>query len=214
MSCARTASIPPPERRTRTSWSEFLKVHWHSIAATDFFTTKVWTHKRLVNYYVLFLIHFATRRVHIAAVTPNPKAACLLQVARDVTKVDSGFLAGKTPLILDRDSKFTAEFRDALSEAGVESVVIPFKSPNLNAHAERFVRSVKEECLDRMIFFGENSLLRALTEFTAQYHGERNHQGLENAIIQPDGRVGSCEGRIRCRERLGGLIKYYHRDAA
>ena len=205
---------PAPERRTRTAWSEFLKVHWHSIAATDFFTTKVWTHKGLVNYYVLFFIHLATRRVHIAAVTPNPKAACVLQVARDATKVDSGFLAGKTHLIRDRDSKFTAEFRDVLSEAGVQSVVIPFKSPNLNAHAERFVRSVKEECLDRMIFFGENSLLRALTEFTAHYHGERNHQGLENSIIEPDGRVGSCEGRIRCRERLGGILKYYFRDAA
>ena len=138
----------------------------------------------------------------------------MLQVARDITTSGDRFLAGKTHLILDRDSKFTAEFRDVLSEAGVQSIVIPFKSPNLNAHAERFVRSVKEECLDRMIFFGEKSLLRALDEFSAHYHTERNHQGLENAIIEPDARVGSCVGRIRCRERLGGILKYYYRNAA
>ena len=146
--------------------------------------------------------------------TPNPNAACLRRVAHEITTPDAGFLAGKTHLILDRDSKFTAEFRNVLSEAGVESVVIPFKSPNLNAHAERFVRSVKEECLDRMIFFGEKSLVRALEEFGAHYHSERNHQGLDNSLIEPDPRVGSCEGRVRCRERLGGILKYYFREAA
>ena len=101
-----------------------------------------------------------------------------------------------------------------LAEAGVEPVRLPPRSPNLNAYAERFVRSVKDECLNRMIFFGERSLRKATREFAAHYHAERNHQGLNNRLIQPNGREGLTCGEIDCAQRLGGMLRYYFRPAA
>ena len=95
-----------------------------------------------------------------------------------------------------------------------EVVLLPPRSPNLNANLERYMRSLKSECLDRMIFFGQRSLERALKEFVAHYHTERNHQGLGNRIIDPDDEVGRDAGDVRCRERLGGMLRYYHREAA
>jgi transposase InsO family protein len=136
------------------------------------------------------------------------------QVARNLTDVVDGFLRGKRFLIVDRDSKFTAPFRRTLKDAGTRVLRCPARAPNCNAFAERFVRSIKEECLARLIFFGETSLRRAITEYLAHYHAERNHQGLKNLIIEPETGVGSSSGAIECRERLGGMLTYYHRRAA
>ena len=124
-----------------------------------------------------------------------------------------GFLNGSRYLLLDRDTKFTADFQAALKRAGVEPALLPPRSPNLNAHLERFMRSIKDECLSRMIFFGENSLQNAVREYLAHYHAERNHQGLENQLIDPGEEVGRTSGAIECRERLGGMLKYYRRAA-
>ena len=107
---------------------------------------------------------------------------------------------------MDRDSKFSAAFRRLLAEAGVEPVLLPARSPNLNAHLERFHRSLKAECLECLIFFGEQPLRRAIAEFEAHYHRERNHQGLDNKLIDPDERVGHIGGEVRCRERLEILL--------
>ena len=115
---------------------------------------------------------------------------------------------------MDRDTKFCESFRDFLGNESVEAVQLPPKSPNLNAHQERFMRSIKSECLNRMIFFGENSLRRAVREYLSHFHRERNHQGLENKIIDPGEEVGQIAGKIECRERLGGMLRYYYRDAA
>jgi transposase InsO family protein len=136
------------------------------------------------------------------------------QIARNLTDCEDGFLGGKRYLIMDRDTKFTDAFRKILEDEGVESVRLPARSPNLNPHLERFMRSVKEEALERMIFFGEKMLRTAVGQFLKHYHGERNHQGLDNKIIEPDDEVGRENGEIKCRERLGGLLRYYHRDAA
>ena len=136
------------------------------------------------------------------------------QVARNLTDAEDGFLKGKRYLLMDRDTKFTDAFRNILSYEGIECVRLPPKSPNLNSHLERFMRSVKEEALERMIFFGENMLRNATGEYLLHYHAERNHQGLSNKIIQPGDEVGNRDGEILCRERLGGLLRYYHRDAA
>jgi hypothetical protein len=115
-----------------------------------------------------------------------------------------GILNGKRYLIHDRDPLFTQEFIQMLATIGVESVKLPPHSPNLNCHAERFVRSIKESCLERMILFGEDSLPTAVREFLTHYHRERNHQGLGNLLIIPDtAHAGNC-GPIRCRQRLGG----------
>ena len=138
----------------------------------------------------------------------------MMQVGRNLTDPLDGFLRGKRFLILDRDKKFTTEFRNLLEQAGTDVIRLPYRSPNLNAYVERFVLSSKSECLERMIFFGEQSLRRAVVEFCRHYHAERNHQGLENALIEADERVGSLAGNVQCRKRLGGLLSYYHRDAA
>lgn len=205
---------PAPVRTKRTTWAEFLKSHSETMAACDFFTTEVWTLGGLVTFYVLFVIDIATRRVHIAGITTSPNAAWMKQVARNLTDCQDGFLKGKSHLIMDRDGSFTAEFREILKIAGVTPVRLPPRSPNLNAFAERWVRSIKSECLDKMIFFGEKMFRYAISEFVRHYHAERNHQGLDNKIIEPEESVGKADGEIICSERIGGLLKYYHRRAA
>ena len=125
------------------------------------------------------------------------------QTARELTSAGDGFLEGKQYLIMDRDTKFSAAFRDVLAQVDVESVVLPPRSPNLNAHMERFFGSLKAECLDRLTFFGEGMLRRTVREYVQHYHEERNHQGLDNTILVPGEEVGSTTGPIKCRERLG-----------
>ena len=128
------------------------------------------------------------------------------QIARNLTDAVDGFFMDKRYLIHDRDPLYTREFLQILSEAGIESVKLPPRSPNLNAHAERFVRTIKECCLERMIFFGEQSLRNAVREFSAHYHIERNHQGLGNRLIVPTGAVGEKTKTVQRRERLGGML--------
>jgi transposase InsO family protein len=125
-----------------------------------------------------------------------------------------GILNGKRYLIHDRDPLFTSAFLETIASVGVESVKLPPRSPNLNAYAERFVRSIKESCLDRMIFFGEGSLRKGIDEFVLHYHGERNHQGLGNRLIVPDELQAGQRGAVLRRERLGGMLNYYYRAAA
>jgi transposase InsO family protein len=136
----------------------------------------------------------------------------MAQAARCLTDAVEGFLAGHRVLICDRDAKWTEGFRDIVEGSGVRVVLTPIQAPNANAYAERFVRSIREECLDRLILFGERRLIRVLDEFVAHYHGERNHQGRGNDLIAPEPlpRDGPY---VRCRERLGGLLRYYHRAA-
>src|SRR5215813_2940823 len=170
--------IPPaPERKTTTTWTEFIRTHMDVLVATDFFTAEVWTKVGLVTYYVLFFIHLASRKVQVAGVTPYPDAQWMQQMAHNMTMEEWAFLSPGQYLIHDRDTKFCAAFQQIIDEAGVECVVLPPRSPNLNAYAERWVRSVKEECLSRLILFGEASLRHALTEYVTHYHHERNHQG-------------------------------------
>jgi putative transposase len=206
---------PAPERKTTTTWKEFIRIHMDVLVATDFFTAEVWTLGGLVTYYVLFFIHLGTRQVHIAGVTPHPNAAWMVQVARNLTMEEWGFLSPGQYLIHDRDGKYCAAFQQIIDDAGVERVVLPPRSPNLNAYAERWVRSVKDEVLSRMILFGEGSLWHALNAYVDHYHHERNHQGKGNVLLFPAvGQGSEREGPTQCRERLGGLLKYYHYDAA
>jgi transposase InsO family protein len=196
------------------SWSQFCKLHWEVLAATDFFTVEVATWHGLVTYYVLVVMELSTRRVEIAGITPHPNAAFMQQCARQLTDHFDGFLLGTRYLIHNRDSKFTDAFDAMLQASGVEPVVLPPLSPNLNAHCERFVRSIKEEVLDRMIFLGEDSLRYAMHHYLTHYHQERNHQGLDNQLIAPESVVGGHMGAVRRRERLGGVLSYYYREAA
>jgi transposase InsO family protein len=203
--------IPPAPGRP-SSWRTFLRAHWGAIAGADFFTTEVWTTGGLKTYYTLFVLDLQSRRVQVVGSTPNPDAAFMAQAARRLTDVVDGVLAGHRVLICDRDSKWTDKFRGLLEATGVRVVLTPYQAPNANAHTERFVRSVREECLDRLILFGERHLIRTLDQFTAHYHRERNHQGLGNRLIVPASRR-QLGARVRCRERLGGLLRYCHRAA-
>jgi len=136
------------------------------------------------------------------------------QIGRNLTDGVDGILKGKRYLIHDRDPLFTGEFLSMLKESGVASVKLPARSPNLNAYAERFVRTIKESCLERLILFGEGSIRRAVSEFTVHYHRERNHQGLDNKLIYPEPKSIREGGEVKQRERLGGLLKHYYRAAA
>ena len=152
---------PSPERSKRTTWSTFLKAHWKVLAASDFLTVEVWTARGLVTHYLLFVISLADRVVHIAGITTRPDESWMLQIARNMTDAQTGALHSKRYLIIDRDTKYSEQFRRLIRDEGTKVIRLPPRSPNLNAYAERFVRSIKEECLDRMIFFGQASLRRA-----------------------------------------------------
>jgi transposase InsO family protein len=205
---------PAPERRKKMTWAEFLRAHRDVFAAADFFTVEVWAPRGRVTIYVFFVIELATRRVQIAGTTTRPNERWMMQVGRNLTDPIDGFLADKRFLILDRDQKYSKQFHRLLEDAGIAIVRLPSRSPNLNAHAERFVRSIKEECLDRMILFGEHPLRRATREYAAHYHEERNHQGIGNRLIEPKAPGCASTGPIRCSERLGAMLRFYHRVAA
>jgi len=168
-----------------------------------------------VTYYVLFFIHLGSRKIHVAGVTPHPNEAWMVQVARNVTMEEWGFLSPGQYLIHDRDGKYCPAFQQIIDVAGVKRLPLPPRSPNLNAYAERWVRSVKDEALSHLILFGEGSLRHALQEYVAHYHYERNHQGKGNVLLFPSTNQDSERaGLMQCRERLGGLLKYYEREAA
>jgi transposase InsO family protein len=205
---------PAPERSRKSTWKEFLTQHWDLIVAADFFTVEVWTTTGLQRFIVLFFIELSTRRVEIGGISAAANGLWMTQIARNLTDSVDGLLAGKRYLIHDRDPLFTPEFLGMLKEAGVESVKLPARSPNLNAYAERFVRSIKESCLERLILFGERSLRTAVQTFVVHYHLERNHQGLGNRLIQPAAGHLTNTGAIQRRERLGGMLNYYYRAAA
>jgi putative transposase len=169
-----------------------------------------------VTYYVLFFVHLDSRRVSIARITDHPESYWMEQIARSATLEGWGFLQSRRYLLHDRDGKFSESFRDTLAAGGVKPLKLPARSPNLNAFAERWVRSVKEECLAKLVLFGEASPRRALKEYVANFHAERNHQGKGNVLLFPsaDRASGNGSGRVSCQERLWGLLKYYHREAA
>ena len=205
---------PTPGRQPQISWADFIEMHQDVITACDFFTAEVFTPTGLITFYVLFFIQIGTRKVHIAGVTPHPNEEWMKQIARNLTMDGWGFLQGQQYLIFDRDTKFCASFRELIRNYGIKGIRPPPMSPNLNAYAERFVRTIKEECLSRLILFGENTLRRALRTFLTHYHEERTHQGKGNLLLFPPLPSSPSTGIIKCRERLGGLLKFYHRQAA
>ena len=210
--------LPAPERDRDTKWTDFIKSHMDVLVGCDFFTTEVITQAGLITYYVLFFIQLESREVYIAGATPNPNKSWMNQIARNITMEDFGFLkkCNCKYLLHDRDSKFCKSFLRIIKDTGVETLKLPKRSPDLNAYAERYVLSVKSECIKKLIFFGEQSLQKALKEYQLHYHEERNHQGKDNVILFPGKKYNSdiSEGEIECKERLGGLLKYYYKKAA
>jgi putative transposase len=176
-----------------------------------FLTTEVWTVRGLVTYYTLFVIELHSRRVRIVGSTPYPDEAFMLQTVRELTDATDGMLAEQRFLVCDRDRKWSTGVRHLLESSGVRVIRTPFRALNCNVHAKRFVRSIKEECLDRLIPLGERHFRRILAEFVVHYHRERNPQGLGNELI--DGEDQQPSGRVRRHQRIGGLLSFYYRAA-
>jgi transposase InsO family protein len=197
---------PAPERSTNTPWKTFLAAHWDGLAAADSFTVEVLTFGGLVRYVVFFVMKLKSRAVEIAGISCHPDEVWMTQLARNLIDVGDGFLRGVQHLILDRDPLYSAAFRRLLRDGGVKPLLLPARSPNLNGFAERFVLSVKSECLDRIVPLGEAHLRAAVRAFVAHYHEERPHQGLHNERIAPKS-TSTGLGPIQCRERLGGVLK-------
>jgi len=210
----RRYGIPPaPKRSQTTTWSDFIASHLAVLAGTDFFTVEVLTWRGLATYYVLFFIHLESRRVTLAGLTRYPTSEWMLQMARNATDESSGVLRGLRYLLHDRDTKFCTAFLDVLRSSGIRPLALPPRSPNLNSFAERWICSIRQECLSKLILFGEASLRRALTEYIEHHHFERNHQGKGNLLLFPAINVPPKFRTVHRRDRLGGLLKFYSRVA-
>ena len=205
---------PAPDRKTRTTGRECLAAHWDVLAAADFFTVEVWTPRGLPRFTVLVLMHLASRRGQIAGISAEPDGPWGTQLMRNAPDAEDGFLRHIRFLIHARDPLFRPAVRDTLPPADVTPIRRPARSPNLNAYTAHFVRTIKDSCLERMVLIGEGSLRRAVREFVAHYHHERNRQGLDNRLILPLSTAPPPRGRVPCRQRLGGMLHYYYRSAA
>ena len=205
--------LPDPDKPYKTTWKTFLQSHWNSICACDFFTVEAWSLKGLTRYLVFFVIELATRKVEIVGIHADPCEMQMTQWARNLTDPDNGFLQDKRILIHDRGPLYTKKFRETLRAAGVRALKLPKMAPNLNPHAERFVLAIKSECLDKMILFGEKHIRYVISEYVEHYLRERPHRVLGHRIIESKTPMPT-DGPVKCRERLGGLLKMYYRRVA
>jgi putative transposase len=203
-----------PDGPSKMTWKDFLQSHWESMSACDFFSVEAWGFTGLTRYMVFFVIDMASRKVEIAGIQQVPCQRHMLQYARNLTDAENGFLKDKRYLIHDRDPLFTEEFRKTLAAGGVRCLKMPKWSPNLNAYSESFVRTVKRECLDKMILFGESHVRHVIEQYISHYNIDRPHQGMGNRKLTEPPEPPPKEGIVRCRQRLGGLLKSYFREAA
>ena len=204
---------PVPMRERTGSWETFLNADWDVMASIDFTTVEVWTKGGLTTFYLLFVMELKTRRVNFAGCTTNPNGDWIKTVALELTNCEDGFLKDKQYLIMARDATFSRSFRACLRREGVKPVRLPPRSPNLNAHLERFFGSLKSECPHKLILFGETATRKAVRSFLVHYHTERNHQGLGNELIVLMDRPPDLDAEIETTERLGGLFRSYRRAA-
>jgi putative transposase len=208
---------PAPERTRKRTWKHFLKSHWETLYACDFFCVETLGTFGTVRVMVFFVIELKSRAVHIAGIRVAPDGAWMTQIARNLLDPVDGFLRHATHLIHDRDPLFTQAWTQTLESGGVHSVPIPASSPNCNPHAERFVRSVRSECLEHFVIFGERHLRYLLREFVEHYQTERYHQGLAGRLIRSPTAPSNdncARAAIASRSRLGGLLNFYFRQAA
>lgn len=213
----REAGLDPGPRRGEGTWDDFIQRHLETLWACDFFSTKVWTMRGLVEIFVLFFIHLGSRRVHLAGITAHPDSAWMAQQARNVALFFAEQPQRPRYLLRDRDSKFTRQFDSILASEGLKVTPVGPRAPNLNAFAERWVRSIKEECLGHFIVFGEAHLRHLVTSYVEYYNQFRPHQGLGNrpltAPAEAAASAAASPGAIVCEARLGGLLRHYVRRA-
>lgn len=217
---ARAGLGPAPERSRAAPWRRLLKSQLGSLAALDFFQVDVLTPRGLVRHAALVVMRLETRRVELVGVVRGACGEWMREAARRLGRMTGpgGALEGVRHVVHDRDPLFRHAFGDELRAQGLWPLTLPPRSPNLNAHVERFIRSARDECLSHVVPLGPRHLERILLEYLAHYHEERNHQGLGNRIPTPREPLpgpanDNLGGRVRRRKRLGGLLSYYHREA-
>ena len=203
---------PEPDLTVKSTWHEFIASHWDVLVACDFFTIELLIGRKLIRCTLFFVMELCTRKVFFAPIKLQPDGEYMKQSARILTDFEDGFLTNKRYLIHDRDPLYTNEFCEILKSSGVKSVKLPPRSPDLNPYAERFVKSVKSECLNYLILSSVKQLEYVLKNYCEYYHHERIHQSL-GRIIEPIHDIDE-NAEIVCIERLGGLLKSYHRLAA
>jgi putative transposase len=214
----REHGLEPGPKRGEETWVEFLKRHSATLWACDFFSKKVWTARGLVEMFVLFFIQVGSRRVHLAGMTAHPDGRWMAQQARNVAMLFAEQADKPRYLSRDHDTKFTRQFDEILESEGVEVKAVGPRAPNMNAVAERWVQSVKQECLDHFVVFGVAHLRYILNQYLDWYHRCRSHQGLDDKLVD-GGATPAVAGPMSAddivrEEQLGGLLKHYYRKAA
>ena len=204
---------PVPKGGRQMTWSQFIAAHYDMLVATDFFTIEVLGPKGLTTLFALFFIDVKTRLVYFAGLTEHPNEAWMMQVARTMTMDGETFLHGKTILLHDGDGKYCKGFRRIFKQAGVAPLRLPPFSPNLNAFAERWIRSIKSECLQYFCPISKASIEHVIKQYVAHYNAERTHQGLHNWVLDPQGLPKNTDGPIKLSHRLAGLLPYYYQEA-
>jgi putative transposase len=212
------AGLDPGPKRGVGTWDDYLTRHAATLWAADFLTVKSWTMAGFVDLYLLVFIHIGTRRVIVTQPTANPNGEWATQQARNATMTMDDWGIPITGLIIDHDSKFTDSFDAVIEGEGAIVNRVGPMAPNMNAFAERFVQTLRTECLDHFVICGEKHLRHLVKEFLVHYHDERPHQGRGNVplcVANADGTSAvPFGGKVECRERLGGLLKHYYRAAA
>ena len=204
---------PVPKGGRQMTWSQFIAAHYDMLVATDFFTVEVLGPKGLKTLFALFFIDVKTRLIYFAGLTEHPNEAWMMQVARTMTMDGEPFLLGKKVLLHDGDGKYCKGFRRIFKQAGVNPLKLPPFSPNLNAFAERWIRSIKSECLQYFCPVSKASIEYAIKQYVAHYNAERTHQGLNNQVLSPQDAPKNTDGPIKVSHRLAGLLPYYYREA-
>jgi len=212
---------PEPPGDPDSTWANFLRRHASTLWACGFFTKPVLTMRGWVDYYVLFFINLETRKVHVLGATPNPDNEWMKQQARNLCIFFGELDTPPRYIIHDADTKFTRDFRETLKSEGIKPIRIGPQAPNQNSVAERFVRSIKEECLGRFLVFGEDHLRYLIGRFMDYYHTKRSHRGLDYRTPEqietgeePEPTQLLSRADLVCHESLGGALKWYERKAA
>ena len=204
----REHGLLPANKRAEDTWDKFVKRHFKTLWACDFFTKTVWTMFGPKTFHVLFFIHVHTRKVHIAGFTKHPTQQWVTNKTKTISFL---FDDGKKKLLIrDRDKKYPKEFDELLRQYNVKVRKIPYKSPNLNPYAEGWVGTIKRECLDHFVVFGERHFKYLVKEYVKYYNTVRPHSGLDNMPI--DYRTRKTTGKIKCTSRLGGVLRHYYRE--
>ena len=216
--------IPPaPDREKTGEWDRFLSINWESLVAIDFKVVEVWNKNtlNLDTFYALFAIQLATRKVKCCGITQNPKEDWMIAKAIDLTDPIDGFFKGFTHCIMDNDTIFSTAFKDKLygtkersKELKIKTVLTVVGKPNMNAYIERYNLSYQQDALKWVIPQNENHLKKITKEWVEYYNTERNHQGINEQIIEPGNEIGRSDGEIVCKSILGGALNYYYRKSA